>query len=116
MFGRDGLAVVGVGQQRVLREKVLQRQISRPAVIVSVAHDELRGRLHTGPAEQLAGRDALPQIAQSGPARHTVEVGKDPDSWERSKLRKFEGKISFDQSEDPQGPVTEVHRRRAKSI
>ena len=51
VLGREWLAVMRVGHQRVLREKVLQRQIGRPAVIVSVTDDESRGGLHTGSTE-----------------------------------------------------------------
>src|SRR5262249_44675192 len=50
------------------REEVLQRQVRRPAVVVSVTDDKPRGGPHPGPVEQLAGRHALPEGAQAGPA------------------------------------------------
>lgn len=73
-------AVMKVGDQGVLGEEIFEREIGGPALIAGVQDDEPRGRLDSRAAHQFGRRHPFPDVAQSRPTRHAMEVGEDLDT------------------------------------
>lgn len=49
VVGRNRLAVVQVGKQRIFGEKIGERQVRRPAIVVAMTDDEMSIRFNPGP-------------------------------------------------------------------
>src|SRR5947209_572152 len=81
VFGRNRLAVVRPGEERIFGEKIFDGEIGRPTVIVAERDDELRLRLDANNARKLARRDSAPDVIQTRPARHAMKVRIDLDGW-----------------------------------
>ena len=78
MFDGERLPLVVGGDQGVLGEKNVKRDIGRPAVIVAVGNGETGPWLEcAGVFEERARGDAFPKIVEAGPARDAMEVAED---------------------------------------
>lgn len=76
VVGVDRLSVVGIREQRIFSQKVRQREISRPFLVVCGRQCKSRLGFDPRQLEHRAGRDSLPQVAQPRPPGDAMKVGK----------------------------------------
>ena len=100
------------GYKRVFRNEIIERQIGGPTAIMSVDHHEAGGwGRASGEANQFPRRDAFPKIAEPRPARHTMEIGKDPNPRKIYKIIPTPLDIFSYQTADAEAPCREIDRR-----
>ena len=102
MGERDGLAVVAVGEKRVLGEEGLEREVRREAEVVAVDDHEAGLGPRRRAREELAGGDALPEIAEARPAGDAVHVGEDLHPGESLEAVPVELDLVLDEAVDAQ--------------
>src|SRR5437588_2058313 len=116
VFGRDGLAVVRPGEERVFGEEVFDGQVRRPAVVVALDEHEARFRTDADHLGDDARRDAAPEVVESRPARDAVEVRVNFDGGQLQELveRTLQGPL--DQAAGLELPRLKVNARRAVRV
>jgi hypothetical protein len=104
MLSADRSAVVRVGEQSIVGQEVLKRQVGGPAVVVGVADDELHFWLYAGSIEQVPCGHALPDVPKARPARDAVEVREDLDPRQCLKFLQAERQLLLYKPEHPKRP------------
>ena len=101
----DWLSIVCVSQDHIIILQRLQRNIGCPAVIVGSYEGKFCRREHVGLSQQMANRNASPQITESRPCGDAMKVGKDLNPRQLPKL--FQRKLQRlrDESTDFQRPL-----------
>ncbi len=81
-------------------QEVTQREVGRPTIVVAVTDDVFCLRLYSGEGQQFASRYTLPDVSQSRPLRHAVEVREDFHARQGLELIERQSERFLDKAED----------------
>src|SRR6266404_9070689 len=108
MFRRYRRAIVQKSEERIFLEKVFDRNIRRPPIVVCQSQDKLCFWFDRGEFGDLAGGNTSPDIVEPGPTGDAMKVGIDLHRWQLHELVKRELQRPFDQAVDFKLPRRQI--------
>ena len=116
MFGRNGRAIMQEGEKRIFFQKVFNRNVRCPTIVISKRKHKLCFRLHAGALRDFPGGYTGPYIVESRPSGDAMKVSIDLDRRQLQEFIERKLQIVLDQSFDFKRPRRQVNVRRTLRI